>query len=189
MAFTPIVWPEHRPPGHAEFCDRCELAGQRQRVIWGEGNPSADVLVLLDNPGAREDREGNAFVCGTRETLQQAADEAGFRPEDLYVTYVVKCRPRKAYDKPLAREACSVHLAEQLLHTRPAIVFCLGNVALQSFLNDPEAEVKRMRGTWTEAAGTAVTASYHPLAVRRRPALYRFFLDDWRRVAERARGG
>ncbi|WP_211326586.1 uracil-DNA glycosylase [Paenibacillus flagellatus] len=187
MAFEPIIFPEERPPEHAALCDRCELSGHRNRVVWGEGNPGTSLVVLLDNPGARENREGVPFVCGTRETLQQAAAEAGFRPDELYVTYVVKCRPRKAYDKPAARRACSAHLSFQLMRMRPKLLFCLGNVALQSFLGDPEAEVKTMRGSWIERAGMAVAASYHPLAVRRRPVLYAHFLEDWRRVAARYR--
>lgn len=153
----------------------------------GGSNPHAAIVVLLDNPGAREDREGNAYVCGTRETLQRAAHEVGLAPEELYVTYILKCRPRKAYDKPLARETCRVHLQFQLLVMRPRFLFCLGNVALQSFLRDPDAEVKRMRGEWLDVGGIAVTTSYHPLAVRRRPVLYRHFVHDWKLLADRYR--
>jgi len=187
VAFEPAVWPEEPPPPHAAQCERCELAGHRDRVVWGEGNPRAAIVVLLDNPGARENKEGIAYVCGTRETLQQAAHEVGLAPEELYVTYILKCRPRKAYDKPLAREMCRVHLQFQLLAMRPRFLFCLGNVALQSFLGDPDAEVKRMRGEWLDVGGIAVTTSYHPLAVRRRPVLYRHFVRDWKLLADRYR--
>lgn len=176
--FEPSVWPEHAPPPHAKDCTRCELAKHRPRVIWGEGNPQASRLVLLDNPGAREDREGREYVCGTRDTLQSAAAQAGLTEQDLYVTYLLKCRPLRAYDKEAARNACMGHLMEQLAAIQPKAVLCLGNVALRSFVGDPDAEVKTMRGAWHEARGYRFLTSYHPLAVRRRPNLWTRFLED-----------
>ncbi|WP_284643610.1 uracil-DNA glycosylase [Paenibacillus silviterrae] len=186
--FAPRVWREEPAPEHAVNCMACELAGQRSRVIWGEGNPKAPILVLLDNPGDREDREGNAFVCGTRQALQQAAYETGLSEEDLYVTYLLKCRPKRAYDKELARSACSGHLTAQLALQRPKLLFCLGNVVVQSFFGNPEAEVKNLRGRVHQVEGWAVVVSYHPLAVRRRPNLLRLFLEDWRLLAETLHG-
>nr|WP_275984098.1 uracil-DNA glycosylase [Paenibacillus hamazuiensis] len=177
--------PEEAPPEHAVHCERCELHRQRTRVIWGEGNPEAPVLVLLDNPGAREDKEGNPFVCGTRETLQMGAAAVGIDLSLLYVTYLLKCRPIRAYNKEAARAACSVHLREQLEGKRPKLLFILGNVAVQSFFQNPEAEVKHMRGRWHETGGFPVAVSYHPLAVRRRPVLFPHFVSDFRLVAER----
>ncbi|WP_370636313.1 uracil-DNA glycosylase family protein [Cohnella sp. CFH 77786] len=109
--FEAETLPEEAAPAHARECGRCELSGQRTRVIWGEGNPDAPIFLLLDNPGAREDRQGNAFVCGTRETLQMGMREAGLPTDAVYVTYLLKCRPIRAYDKPLARESCASHFA------------------------------------------------------------------------------
>lgn len=60
-----VILPEEQAPESAEHCELCELAKQRKRVIWGEGNPKASLVMILDNPGAREDREGNEFLCGT----------------------------------------------------------------------------------------------------------------------------
>lgn len=71
--FSPAIWSEDQLPDCAKGCTRCELHKQRTRIIWGEGNPKADIVVILDNPGCREDKNGNAFVCGTRQTLQFAA--------------------------------------------------------------------------------------------------------------------
>ncbi|GIP34131.1 uracil-DNA glycosylase [Paenibacillus sp. J2TS4] len=183
--FKAVSWREEPAPEHARDCRNCELADQRTRVIWGEGHPEASVLVLLDNPGEREDREGQPYVCGTRQTLQKAAGEVGFTEDDLYVTYLLKCRPRRAYDKEKARAACRGHLMLQLEQKLPRFIFCLGNTAVQSFLGDPEAEVKQMRGRWLEVDGRHLLVSYHPLAVRRRPNLYSLFVEDWRRLYER----
>lgn len=81
-------------------------------------------MMILDNPGAREDREGNSFLCGTRETLQFGMREAGIDLNDIYVTYLLKCRPIRAYNKPVARAACLPHLQMQLLR---ANYFVLAN--------------------------------------------------------------
>lgn len=108
--FKPVILQEESAPLHAKECQQCELSKQRNRVIWGEGNPQAPIFILLDNPGAREDREGNSFLCGTRETLQYGMREAGLDINSVYVSYLLKCRPVRAYDKPAAREACSSHL-------------------------------------------------------------------------------
>lgn len=181
--FQPTVWPEDPPPAEAVHCRKCELACQRSRVVWGEGNPDAPIWIILDNPGEREDREGNPYVCGTRQTLQYASYEAGFAQNDLYVTYVLKCRPRRKYDKPKARAICMQHMKEQEMAKKPQLALCLGNVAAQSYLENPDADVRTLRGTWTEVRGVPTTVSYHPLAVRRRPNLMPYFLEDWRRVA------
>ena len=187
-AFCLKSWPEDPTPPDWLDCDACGLYKQGTRMIWGEGNPDAKVLVLLDNPGAREDREGNPFVCGTRQALQQAAQEVGFTPDDLYVTYVLKRRPLQKYDKDAARAACLQHLEHQLSQKWLDVVLCLGNIAVQSFFGDPHAEVKHLRQSWHDVRGIPTTVAYHPLAVRRRPNLWNVFLEDWRFLAERVKG-
>jgi DNA polymerase len=177
-------WPEETVPEDCAGCQRCGLYKQGTRMVWGEGNPEAPILLVLDNPGAREDREGTPFVCGTRQTLQDAAVEVGFSTRDLYATYVLKYRPIRAYDKEAARAVCMEHLDRQLAEKKPKLVLCLGNVAVQSFFGNPAAEVKLLRGQWHEVRGVKTTAAYHPLAVRRRPNLWRQFLEDWRLLAE-----
>lgn len=184
----PIVWPEHPPPPWVAECKECRLIEHGTRVVWGEGNPDAPLFVILDNPGSREDRHGEPFVCGTRQTLQATAVQAGLDIErDLYVTYVLKHRPIRAYDKEQARQACMRHLWQQLEEASPQLVLCLGNVATQSFFTDPEVSVKVLRGKWHDVKGFATAVSYHPLAVRRRPVLAKYFLQDWQFVANRLR--
>ncbi len=174
------VWPEEKPPTGVENCIDCGLYTHGSRLIWGEGNPNAPIMILLDNPGAREDRDGNPFICGTRETLQKAAHVVGVSKEDLYVTYVLKRRPTKAYDKIQTREVCMQHLLAQLENKPFQFVFCLGNVATQSFFADKDAEVKRLRQMWHSSHGLKTAVSYHPLAVRRRPNLWVPFIEDWK---------
>ncbi|TDF98716.1 uracil-DNA glycosylase [Paenibacillus piri] len=181
--FKAEILQEEASPPHAAQCQRCELSKQRQRVIWGEGNPHAPVFILLDNPGLREDKEGNAFVCGTRETLQYGMREAGFDVNLVYVSYLLKCRPIRAYNKPLAREACFSHLQLQLEEKKPLLLFGLGNAVVQSLFPDQDADVKSFRGTWHTVQGISAAFSYHPLAVRRRPVLMKYFVADLKLVA------
>lgn len=181
-----IPLPELPAPPGAAACRLCELSGHGGRVIWAEGSAHAPVLVLLDNPGAREDREGCPFLCGTRQTLQEAALQAGLCLEDLYVTWVLKCRPVRAYGKEGARAACMPYLAQQLAACAPRVIVALGNVALQTLLADPTAEVKRLRGTVLALDGRPVVCGYHPLAARRRPNLLPLLVEDLRLAARTA---
>ena len=180
----PSILPEDRASvDDSGPCRRCELSGHGSRFIWGEGNPAAPLFVVLDNPGAREDQAGDPFLCGTRETMQRAAYEAGLGPDSFYVSYLLKCRPRKAYDKEKARAACIPFLWGQLETAGPDLVMSLGNVVCRSLFGDPGAAVKELRGRVHRVRGYRVVTSYHPLAVRRRPVLFKYFLSDWQLAA------
>ncbi|WP_245947848.1 uracil-DNA glycosylase [Paenibacillus sambharensis] len=180
-----VILTEEEVPPYAAGCMKCELAGQRRRMVWGEGNPGAPVFILLDNPGAREDKDGQAFVCGTRDTLQQGLRETGIALDQIYVSYLLKCRPIRAYDKPAARAACSPHLAFQLERQKPRILLGLGNTVVQELYQSEEKDVKSLRGRWHDYEGIPAVFSYHPLAVRRRPVLMRYLLEDLALVREK----
>ncbi|RDU36680.1 uracil-DNA glycosylase [Neobacillus piezotolerans] len=182
--FCPLLWPEEPTPEGLKNCSECGLDEHGSRMVWGEGNPDAPLLILLDNPGAREDREGKPFVCGTRQTLQKAAFKAGFQAEDLYVTYVLKRKPIRKYEKERTRQICMNHLKQQLEIKQPQLIVCLGNIAVQSFFQNTEADVKSLRGQIHEVDGYKTIVAYHPLAVRRRPNLWPFFLEDFKLAAE-----
>jgi uracil-DNA glycosylase len=185
--FCPSLWPEEPTPDYLKDCSDCGLDKHRTRMVWGEGNPEAPIMILLDNPGAREDRDHNPIVCGTRQTLQQAAHEVGFTTSDLYVTYILKRRPVRAYDKEETRNICMGHLRQQLEAKQPKYILCLGNIAVQSFFQNQEAEVKALRGKIHMVHGYQTTVAYHPLAVRRRPNLWNLFLEDWKLLAKEFR--
>lgn len=183
--FCVSLWPEEATPENLLNCSECGLDKHGSRMIWGEGNPEAPILIILDNPGAREDRGNQPFVCGTRQTLQQAVHQVGLKVADIYVTYVLKRKPTKSYDKEQTRQVCMHHLKQQLQTKHPQFVVCLGNVAVQSFFQNPELDVKSLRGKFHDVNGYQTTTAYHPLAVRRRPNLWSLFLEDWKLVAER----
>jgi DNA polymerase len=178
------LWTEDKAPENVYGCSRCELCNHKSRIIWGEGNPQGKVIIVLDNPGRREDNEGQPFVCGARQALQAAAYAAGFDQNDIYVTYILKCRPKRAYDKDTARSQCIGYFNEQLKLGSFKALFCLGDTAVKTFFGDPELTVKNTRGTWHNIRGIPTYTSYHPFAVRRRPNLYNIFLKDWQAVRD-----
>ncbi|WP_223593583.1 uracil-DNA glycosylase [Neobacillus bataviensis] len=181
--FVPNLWPEEAVPTFAKECKDCGLYQHGTRMVWGEGNPNAPIMILLDNPGAREDCDGSPFVCGTRQTLQQAAYEVGLTADDLYITYILKRKPTRAYEKENVRTICINHLEDQLQAKNPKVVFCMGNIAVQSFFQNKDVDVKSLRGTIQQVRGIPTLVAYHPLAVRRRPNLWSYFVKDWHDLA------
>ena len=182
--FCPSIWQEDPTPHSLLTCEDCGLFKHGSRMIWGEGNPDAAIMILLDNPGERETKEGNPYVCGTRQTLQETAHYVGLSEKDLYITYILKRKPKRAYDKDQTRQICMQHLNQQLEDIQPTLVFCLGNVAVQSFFENSEVDVKGLRGKTHDVNGFKTIVAYHPLAIRRRPNLRKLFIEDWQLLAQ-----
>ena len=181
--FVPSVWPEDVPPNEALRYSQCELCTSKSRLIWGEGNPKAPVVVVLDNPGAREDRDGKEYVCGTRRTLQAALHDADLPAACIYLTYLLKCRPLRKYNKEEVRAFSKPFLIRQIEEMNPSFLVCLGDVVVQTLFDCEDAHVKNLRGEWHTVLGRSAIVSYHPLAVRRRPNLLPLFLEDLRKLA------
>lgn len=177
--FRPTILPERDPPPFLSTEQKRELVNHSTtRLIWGEGNPYGPFFVILDNPGAREDKDGKAFLCGTRETLQQGLFAAGVALDLVYVSYLLKSRPIKKYDKNKARLTSLKYLNDQVKAHNPRVVLCLGDVVCQAYFENPSTSVKKLRGQSYDIDNIPTVVSYHPLAVRRRPNLYRYFIED-----------
>ena len=183
--FLPKIWPEEKLPSEAAGYERCEVCTEKSRIIWGEGNPKAPIVVILDNPGARENKEGEEYVCGTRQTLQRALYEAHLKADDIYITYLLKCRPLRTYDKARARRFSMPYLVRQMETIQRMVIVCLGDTVVQAMLGHNDAHVKNLRGSWHTIMGYPAIVSYHPLAVRRRPNLMNHFIQDLEMVAHR----
>lgn len=104
------------------------------------------------------------------------------KTNQLYLSYVLKCRPTRAYDKPKARKTCINYLWEQL-KIGPNVLLILGDIATQNYFEDPTAKVKNLSATIHPIHHQKIVVSYHPLTVRRRPILKKHFLEDWKLVA------
>lgn len=185
--FKPEIWPEDEPPEESEEYKECEICTEKSRIIWGEGSRAGRAAIILDNPGEREDKYKNGYVCGTRQTLQKALSAAGIQPSDVYLTYLLKCRPKKSYDKPAVRNFSRPFLIRQIEGLEPRFLLCLGDVAVRAMFEDEGASVKEMRKKWHTLLGRPCMVSYHPLAVRRRPSLAPIFAQDFDMLAEALR--
>lgn len=179
-AATSSPFPEVKPGEGAEVDLWQELAkAHRSMLVWAEGNPHAEVVIVLDNPGARL-RKGEAWVCPTRETLRRAAEEA--RLGEIYVTWLIKFRPRRAYDKPRLRALGREEVSKEIERVHPRVVIALGEVAVSTLLRDPVAHVRELRGLSLMLDRRPFVVGYHPLAARRRPNLYPLLVEDLQRA-------
>jgi uracil-DNA glycosylase len=151
-------------------CTRCRLHKQRNKIVFGAGNPRAQVVFVGEGPGHDEDMQGLPFVGRAGKLLTQMIEAMGLLREDVYICNVVKCRPpenRKPEDDEVA--TCSPYLYRQLDVIAPKAVVCLGGVAAQTLLKTKDP-ISRFRGTWFDYRNTKLIATYHPAYLLRNPA-------------------
>jgi uracil-DNA glycosylase family 4 len=152
----------------ARTCTRCTLSGSRTQVVFGMGNPAADLVFVGEGPGADEDAAGLPFVGRSGKLLDRLiGEEMGLTRADCYIANVVKCRPPDNRD-PRAEEmaACRPWLELQLDHVDPRVVVTLGNVATRALLGGTEG-ITKVRGRTYPWRGRVLVPTYHPAAVLR----------------------
>jgi len=150
-----------------ETCVACRLAETRTNVVFGAGNPDAEVMFVGEGPGQREDEQGLPFVGRSGELLEQLLGEIGLVRDDVYIGNVVKCRPPKNRDpRPDEIESCKGYLRTQLQLIEPKVVVTLGNFASKLLLRT-DTGITRLRGTAYEWWGRFLVPTYHPAAALR----------------------
>lgn len=148
-------------------CVECRLAEGRLHVVFGDGNPNADVVFVGEAPGQREDEQGLPFVGPSGNLLERLLGEIDLQRADVYIANVVKCRPPKNRDpRPDEIEACKGYLREQLSLIDPKVVVTLGNFSSKLLLN-AETGITRLRGTAYEWWGRYLVPTFHPAAALR----------------------
>lgn len=148
-------------------CTACRLADGRTHVVFGDGNPQADVVFVGEAPGQREDELGLPFVGPSGKLLDRLLGEIGLQRSDVYIGNVVKCRPPKNRDpRPDEIEACKGYLREQLRLIDPKVVVTLGNFSSKLLLNT-ETGITRLRGTAYQWWGRYLIPTFHPAAALR----------------------
>jgi uracil-DNA glycosylase len=151
-------------------CTRCPLAAGRTTVVFGEGDPHADLMVVGEGPGREEDLQGRPFVGRSGQLLDRLlAEEAGLARAQVYIANVVKCRPPGNRD-PLPDEiaACRPYLEQQLALIEPLVVVTLGNFATRLLL-DTSRGITQLRGRSYAFGqdGAVLLPTYHPAAALR----------------------
>ena len=152
----------------ASTCTRCPLAGGRTQVVFGRGDPGADVMFVGEGPGADEDAAGLPFVGRSGKLLDRLiAEEMGLARAEVYVANVVKCRPPGNRDpRPEEMTACRPWLDAQIDRVDPRVVVTLGNVATRALLGRPDG-ITKLRGQTYPWNRRRLIPTYHPSAVLR----------------------
>lgn len=171
----------------AAGCTRCRLAEGRRKVVFGAGDPDADLMFIGEGPGAEEDRQGLPFVGPAGQLLTRIIEAMGLTRDQVYIANVVKCRPPGNRDpQPDEAQACREYLDGQIDLVRPRVIVALGRVAAQSLLGN-ELALGRMRGQWYKVRGVDTLVTYHPAALLRNAALKRPTWEDVQKVMARLR--
>jgi uracil-DNA glycosylase len=152
----------------AAGCTKCRLAQGRTQVVFGVGDPQADVLFIGEAPGFHEDKQGEPFVGAAGQLLTRMLNDVlALGREDVYIANVIKCRPpgnRDPLDDEI--EACTPWLVEQVSMIQPKVIATLGNFATKFVLNTQQG-ITRMRGRAYPWHGRTVIPTFHPAAILR----------------------
>lgn len=170
----------------AAACIRCPLASTRSLVVFGEGPPDAQMMLVGEAPGRLEDEKGRPFCGRSGALLDQLLGDAGIGRDSVYVTSIVKCRPPGNRDPKRAEiDACSRWLERQLELVSPRIICTLGNFALRRISGRPEG-ITSVHGTSQMlSGGTELIPLFHPAAALRSTTNRRRLAEDLAFVAER----
>jgi uracil-DNA glycosylase family 4 len=164
-------------------CIRCKLHGLgRTQIVFGVGNPNADLMFVGEAPGADEDIQGEPFVGRAGQLLTKIIEAIGMKREDVYIANVLKCRPPgNRNPEPDEVEQCEPFLLRQIDAIKPKVIVALGKFAAQCLLktNDP---ITRLRGREYKFRDAILMPTYHPAYLLRTPSAKREVWEDMKRV-------
>ena len=150
-------------------CTRCRLHRGRKQIVFGVGNPRAELMFIGEAPGADEDEQGEPFVGRAGQLLNNMIKAMGLSRKDVYIANIIKCRPpgNRTPERDEC-ETCSPYLLRQIAAIRPRVIVALGAVAAKTLLAIPAA-MSEMRGRWYEFRGVKLAVTYHPAFLLRDP--------------------
>jgi DNA polymerase len=164
-------------------CQRCKLAPLRTHLVFGAGNPQADLMFVGEAPGADEDARGEPFVGRAGQLLTDIIERGmGLRRADVYICNVIKCRPPDNRNpEPDEVAACEPFLMRQIDLVRPRAIVALGTFAVQALLK-VKTPISRLRGNWQEVRGVKLMPTFHPAYLLRSPGEKRLVWQDIQEV-------
>jgi len=171
-------------------CKRCKLCRERDKIVFGAGNPDADLVFVGEGPGADEDHQGEPFVGRAGQLLTKMIEAMGTTRDNVYICNIVKCRPPgNRNPEPDEIAACNPFLAGQIEIIRPKVICALGKPAAQTLL-DSDEPIGRLRGSFGQYNGIKVLPTYHPAALLRNAEYKRGSWNDLQMImAELGWGG
>jgi uracil-DNA glycosylase len=150
-------------------CTRCRLHKGRTNLVFGVGNPNADLMFVGEGPGADEDAQGEPFVGRAGQLLNNMISAMGLRREDVYIANVVKCRPPSNRTPERDEcDTCSPFLLRQIDVIRPKVIVALGAVAAKNLLSVNDS-MANLRGRFYDFRGIKLAVTYHPAFLLRDP--------------------
>ncbi len=165
-------------------CRKCVLCEQRNKFVYGGGNPRAKMMLIGEGPGGNEDRIGKPFVGAAGQLLDKMLTAINIKREEIYIGNMVKCRPPGNRDpNPEEVAACRPLLDQQIDIIKPQIIVLLGRVAAQALL-ETRASLGSMRAGEHEYRGIRTFATYHPAALLRNPGLKKAAWIDLQRIRD-----
>ncbi len=164
-------------------CQRCRLCEKRNSIVFGVGNPNAEIVFVGEGPGYEEDKRGEPFVGRAGQLLTQIITKGmNMQREDVYIANVVKCRPPENRNpEPDEIAACEPFLLKQLELIKPRVIIALGKFAAQTLLQDT-TPITRLRGKWQSYHGIKLMPTLHPAYLLRNPKEKRLVWEDIKAV-------
>lgn len=163
-------------------CQRCKLAPKRKNIVFGVGDPKAELVFVGEAPGSDEDAQGVPFVGRAGQLLTKIIESISLKREDVYICNVLKCRPPENRNpEPDEVAACNPFLKKQLATIRPKVVCCLGTFAAQTVLQTT-SPISKLRGRFFDLDGIRVIATFHPAYLLRSPEKKREVWEDMKQI-------
>lgn len=170
-------------------CKRCRLWEKRTTIVFGVGNPKAELMFIGEGPGLEEDRQGIPFVGAAGQLLTKIIQAIDLTREEVYIANVVKCRPPNNRDpEPDEVEACRPFLDRQIDAVGPKVICALGRVSALNLLRTDEG-ITRLRGRIFSYRGAKLVPTYHPAFLLRNPGKKRECWEDMKLVKKLLSGG
>ena len=167
-----------------EGCPRCKLSKTRTNLVFGQGNPKAELMFVGEAPGRDEDEQGLAFVGKAGQLLTKIIEAMGKKREDVFIANVLKCRPpNNRNPEPDEVATCRPFLFEQIRLIAPKVIVTLGTFAAQAVLETDEP-IGRLRGRWRSAQGVKVMPTFHPAFLLRTPERKKDVWEDMKLVRD-----
>jgi len=160
-------------------CRRCKLCEKRTQIVFGVGNPNAELMFVGEGPGEDEDRKGEPFVGRAGQLLTDIITKGmGLARSDVYIANVVKCRPPgNRNPEPDEIAACQPFLFRQIETISPKVVVALGKFAAQTLL-ETATPISKLRGQWFPFRGRKLMPTFHPSYLLRNPADKKLVWED-----------
>ncbi len=163
-------------------CTRCKLCKSRKTIVFGVGNPHAELMFVGEGPGADEDAQGEPFVGRAGQLLTKIIEAMGMSRSDVYINNIVMCRPPgNRVPEPDEVASCRPFLMRRIEVINPKVIVCLGATAAQNLL-EREVKITKIRGAWIDFHSRQLMPTFHPAFLLRNPPAKKEVWEDMKGV-------